>query len=159
MSLDQRLCPGVGGHNCGAFMSPIFRDPHPCSWCRGRKCSSDVTYDICQWEAFLKKRSYSGHRKSHPTGSTLPPAPLPNPPAASASSKTRRRSSSPRPSSLPSEGSGRAEKSEGVSRVGSCGVSPPPSPSLRQERGEGGGGSWLLGASVTWLLPPSWGWG
>ena len=45
---------------------PIFRDPRPtCVRCRGVKCTSDVTCDICknwsvgQWEAFLKKRSYS----------------------------------------------------------------------------------------------------
>ena len=85
MSLDQRLCPGVGGRKCGVFMSPIFRNPHPiCARCRG-KCSSDVTCDICkdwsvaQWEAFLSKRSYSGRRKSCPSGSSLPHAPLPLP--------------------------------------------------------------------------------
>ena len=62
MSCDQRLCPGVGGRRCGAFMSPLFRDPHPtCARCRGVKCMSDVTCDICkdwsvpQWEAFLKR--------------------------------------------------------------------------------------------------------
>ena len=49
MLLDQRLCPGVGGRKCGAFMSPIFRDPHPtCARCRGKKCTSDVTCDICK---------------------------------------------------------------------------------------------------------------
>ena len=51
----------------GAFMSPLFRDPHPTFVrCGGKKCTSDVTCDICkdwsvaQWEAILKKRSYSG---------------------------------------------------------------------------------------------------
>ena len=63
-----------GGKKCGAFMSPLFRDSHPtCARCRGHRCFSDVTCNICkdwsvtQWEAFLKKRSYSGHRKSHPS--------------------------------------------------------------------------------------------
>ena len=55
MLLDQQLCPGVGGRKCGAFMSPIFRDAHPtCAWCRGRKCTSDVTCDICNWRKLLK---------------------------------------------------------------------------------------------------------
>ena len=56
MSLDQRLCSGVKG----AFMLPLFRDLHPtCARCRGRKCTSDVTCDICkdwsvpQLEAFV----------------------------------------------------------------------------------------------------------
>ena len=39
MSCDQRLCPGVAGCRCGAFMVPLFRDPHPtCARCRGKKC-------------------------------------------------------------------------------------------------------------------------
>ena len=61
MSQEQQLCPGVGGHRCGAFMSPLFRDPHPTyARCRGIKCTVDVTCDICkdwsvaQWEAFFK---------------------------------------------------------------------------------------------------------
>ena len=55
---DQRLCPGVEGRRCGAFMPPIFRDPHPCANCRGIKCTADVTCDIrndwsvAQWERF-----------------------------------------------------------------------------------------------------------
>ena len=63
-----------GGRKCGAFMFPIFRDLHPtCASCRGWKCTADVTCDICkdwsvaQWEAFLKKRSYSGRRKARPS--------------------------------------------------------------------------------------------
>ena len=62
MSCEQRLCLGVGGRRCGAFMSLLFRDRHPtCARCRGTKCSADVTCDICkdwsvaQWEAFLKR--------------------------------------------------------------------------------------------------------
>ena len=80
MSCDQRLSPGVGGRRCGAFMSPLFRDPHPTSArCRGVRCTADVTCDSCkdwsvaQWEAFLKKRPYSSRRKQRPSGSALPP--------------------------------------------------------------------------------------
>ena len=94
MSLDQRICPVFGGSKCRAFMSPLFRDPHPtCARCRGRKCTSDMTCDIrkdwsvAQWEAFVKKRSYNGRRKSRPSGSSFPTAPLPLPPSASASSE------------------------------------------------------------------------
>ena len=86
MSLDQRLCPGVGGLKYGAFMFPIFRDPHPTyARCRGVKCMADVTCDICKdwfvvkWAAFMPKRSYSGRRKSRPSGATLPVAPPPLP--------------------------------------------------------------------------------
>ena len=28
MSCNQRLCPGVGGRRCGAFMFPIQGGPH-----------------------------------------------------------------------------------------------------------------------------------
>ena len=36
ISREQRLCPGNGSKKCGAFMSPLFRDPHPmCARCRG----------------------------------------------------------------------------------------------------------------------------
>ena len=52
-------------------MSPVFRDSHPkCVRCRGRKCSSTATCDICrdwslaQWESFHNKRSYAEHSKS-----------------------------------------------------------------------------------------------
>ena len=49
MSREQRLCPGNGGKKCGAFMSPLFRVPHPtCARCRGRRCSDDMTCDICK---------------------------------------------------------------------------------------------------------------
>ena len=143
-------------------------DPHPtCARCRG-KCSSDVTCDILrisQWRSgkrFLKKRSYSGRRKFHLSGSALPHAPLPIPPSTSASSEAGHRSPSQHPSSLPSEGRGYAEKLEGVSCVGSRDFSPPPSRSLV---GDGGGGalapqgSWLLGTSVALLLPLPREWG
>ena len=65
-------------------MSPLFRDLHPtCARCRGVKCTADVTCDICkdwsvtQWEAFLKRRPYSGRCKKRPSGSALPPASRP----------------------------------------------------------------------------------
>ena len=89
----------------------------------------------------MKKHSYSGRRKSHPSGAALPPAPPPIPPSASASSEAGRRSPSLDSSSLPSEGRGHAEKSEGVSRVGSRGVS---SPHLAPQQERGGGGGMVL---------------
>ena len=123
MSLDQRLCPGVEGKKCGAFMSPLFRDLHPtCARCRGHKCSSDVTCGICidwsvtQWEAFLKKCSYSVRRKSRPSSSSLPSASVRIPPIASASLEAGRRSPFLQPSSRP-EGSGVAGASLGQGGV------------------------------------------
>ena len=93
VSCDQRLCPGVGGRRCGAFMSPLFRDPHPtCARCRGVRCTAYMT-DICrdwsvaQWEAFLKRCPYSGCRKRCTSGSALPPVPQTTPPSASSSSE------------------------------------------------------------------------
>ena len=80
MSRELRLCPGVGGRKCGAFLSSLDRDPHPtCTRCRGRVCTKDMTCDFCvgwspsQWEAFAKKRSYKERKRSSPSGS-LPPA-------------------------------------------------------------------------------------
>ena len=67
--------------------------------CRGRKCSSHLTWSVVQ-NAFLKKCSYSGRHKSRPSGSSLLLAPLPLPPSASASSEAGRRSPSSHPSSL-----------------------------------------------------------
>ena len=116
MSCDQRLCPGVGGCRCGAFMSPLFRDPHPIyARCRGVRCTADVTCDIfkgwsvAQWEAFLKKRPCSSRRKHRSSGSSLPPVPQTSPPCASSSSEAP----------LP--------------------VSPPPSEGLDRQGGGGGG--------------------
>ena len=61
----MRRCPGVGGRECGTFVSPLFRDPHPtCTRCRGRSCSSTSTCNICdgwsldQWEHSRLKRDY-----------------------------------------------------------------------------------------------------
>ena len=157
MSCDQRLCPGVGGRRCGAFMSPIFRDPHPtCARCRGVKCSADETCDICkdwsvmQWEAFLKRRPCSGCRKKRTSGFALPTASQTPPPSASASSEAGRPALPPRSLPPPSEWRARLGEVEGVLRVGSLKVSPPPS--LRSVGGEGG--LWLLLAWAIRLLPP-----
>ena len=91
-SLDQRLCPGVDGRKCGVFMLPLFRDPHPtCARCRGRKCTSELTCDIChgwslaQWESFRSKRSYVGRNKSVPRHSVIPIGPTANPSLSPAS--------------------------------------------------------------------------
>ena len=61
MSRELRLCPGVGGRKCGAFLSSLDRDPHPtCTRCRDKVCTRDLTCDICvewspaQWESFAK---------------------------------------------------------------------------------------------------------
>ena len=96
MSCEQRLCSGGGGRRCGTFMSPLFKDLHPTyARCRGTKCSADVACDICkdwsvaQWEAFLKKRPYSGHRKKRLSGSALPTVPPTLPPSASDPSALR----------------------------------------------------------------------
>ena len=82
MSRELRLCPGVRGQKCGAFLSSWDRDPHPtCTRCRGRICTRDMTCDFCvgwspsQWEAFAKKHSYKERKcSSRPSGS--PPLPL-----------------------------------------------------------------------------------
>ena len=151
----QQLCPGVGGRRCGAFMSPLFRDPHPtCSRCQGRRCTSDVTCDICkdwsvaQWEVFLKKQSCSGRRKSRPSGSDLPAAPQTLPPSALASSEAGR----PAPPIPPPPSFRGAWPLGGDGGCPLCcalwGLLFPP---------EWSGGRevlWLLGALVIWLLLP-----
>ena len=113
---------------------PEMWDPHPtCARYKGLKCTSDMTCDICkdwslaQWEAFMKKRSYSGRRKSSSSSSVLPTEPPALPPSTSASWEAGRPVPPPHPPTPPSKGRGHTEKSEGVSRIGSCGVSSPPS--------------------------------
>ena len=71
-SRDKRLCPGVDGCKCGAYMSPVLRDPHPmCARRRGRNCARDSTcssyqdWSLAQWEAFHAKRSYTDCKKSN----------------------------------------------------------------------------------------------
>ena len=66
--------------------------------CKGIKCTSDMTCDICkdwsvaQWEAFLKRRPYSGRRKHRPS---------PCVPDPSASSSLEAGCPAPTPQSLP----------------------------------------------------------
>ena len=107
MSRELRLCPGVGGRKCGAFLSSLDRDPHPtCSRCRGRICTKGMTCDFCvglspsQWEAFAKKRSYKERKRSRPSGS-LPTATATSPRAGTSSEVLCPDASS---SSLPSGG-------------------------------------------------------
>ena len=80
MSRELRICPGVGGRKCGAFLSSLDRDPHPtCARCRGKICTRDMTCDFCvgwspaQWELFAKKRTYKEGKRSCSSGS-VPPA-------------------------------------------------------------------------------------
>ena len=85
---------------------------------------------MAQWEAFLKKCSYSGRRKARPSGSDLPTAPQPPPPSAYASFEAGR----PLPSLLPSfplsEGRGSRKTSPSLALVGS----PLPPPAVWWER-------------------------
>ena len=107
MSRELRLCPGVGGRKCGAFLSSLDSDPHPtCSRCRGRICPKYFTCDICkdwslaQWEAFAKRK-----RSFRPSGSLLPPAATTSP-RAETSSEVAHAAAPSSSSSLPSEGRG-----------------------------------------------------
>ena len=141
---------------------PLFWDPHPtCSRCRGRKCTSDMTCDICkdwsvaQWEVFVKKRFYSGRRKSHPSGSSLPTAPLPlPPPLLLLKLGTLRRRLLHLPPFLQKgrvgQGSRRASPALALA------LSPLPPLAIQWERRGGDPrGLWLLGVSVSRLLLPS----
>ena len=110
-----------------------------------------VRVGLAQWEAFLKKCSYSGCRKSRPSGSDLPAAPPTLPPSTSASSEAERPAPPTRltlpPPPPPSEGRGRSGETEGAPCVVSRGVSSPPSHRSVGEEGGGGGGfgSWERG--------------
>ena len=107
-SRDQRLCPGVDGRKCDARMSPVFRDPHhTCVRCRGRKCSSTATCDIChdwslaQWESFHNKHSYAKRSKSNSRHAGAHTGATTNSPLTSAS---KSRAASPAPLPPSSEG-------------------------------------------------------
>ena len=70
-SRDKGLCPGVDGRKCGAYMTPVVKDPHPtCARCRGRNCTRDSTCNSCKdwslahWEAFNTKRLHTDRKKS-----------------------------------------------------------------------------------------------
>ena len=67
VSRELRVCPGVGGRKCGAFLPSLDRDPHPtCARCRGKICARDMTCDFCvgwtpgQWELFAKRENLQG---------------------------------------------------------------------------------------------------
>ena len=111
MSRELRLCPGVGGRKCGAFLSSLDRDPYP-------TCTRDMTCDFCaewsstQWEAFAKKRSYKERKRSRPSG-FLHPALKTSPRARTPSEVMLPEDSSSSSSSLPS--GGQAKREGGVS--------------------------------------------
>ena len=109
---DMRLCPGVGGRKCGAYPSPVFRDPHPtCVMCRGRNCASDSTCSTCQdwslaqWEAFHAKRSYADRKKPNSCHAGVPTSLTSETPFSSAAVKQAAPSlaSLPLPAPPPSE--------------------------------------------------------
>ena len=139
MSRIIRVCPGVGGRKCGAFLPSLDRDPHPTfTRCRGRICTMDMTCDICalwsvtQWEQFVKKRTYKKRKKSsRPSGSVLP-APLTSPRAETSTGVSRPGTSS---SSLHLGGQGKQEGSQGAPGVVSGGALSPLARSRSSERG------------------------
>ena len=66
-----RLCPGLPGKKCGAFMSGVERDPHSvCARCRGQDCHRLLTCRECvswsaqQWEEFSRKKKKPKKAKS-----------------------------------------------------------------------------------------------
>ena len=153
MSSVMRICPGVGGRKCGAFLASMARDPHPtCTRCRGRICTVDMTCDICvnwstaQWEAFSSRRTYA-QRKKRPAGAQLPTAPPPPLPCAGTSSEVLRPGPSSSTYSLPSGEQTRGGKSQGA--VPASREAPPPVPQpLVEVRREG-----LPGAVVDLVSP------
>ena len=131
MSRELRICPGVGGRKCGAFLSSLDRDPHPtCPRCRGKICIKDMTCDFCvgwspaQWELFAKKLTCTERKRSRPSGS-VPPAPK-TPPRARTSSEVTQPGTSSSSSSLPSEGQVRKGESRGAPSVAPREASSPP---------------------------------
>ena len=128
MSRELRLCPGVGGRKCGAFLSSLDRDPHPtCTRCRGKICTKDLTCDFCigwsssQWETFAKKCTYKERKRSRPSGS-LPPATKTSPRAGTSSEVLHPEASS----SLPS--GGQAKKGDLGMHLVLCPLRLPPLP-------------------------------
>ena len=145
-SRDKRLCPGVDGRKCGAYMSPVFRDPHPtCARCRGRNCAGDSMcssyqdWSLAQWEAFHAKRSYTDHKKSNSRHAGGPTSLTSKSPLSSAPVKQAAPSLAPPPLSAPPppplEGSGIGEETKSdnpkQTRVSS---SPPLLASQQRER-------------------------
>ena len=140
MSRELRVCPGVEGRKCGAFLSSLDRDPHPtCARCRGKICTHDMTCDFCvgwtpgQWKLFAKKRTYKERKRSRPSGS-VPPAPGASPRAGTSSEVPQPGTSS---SSFfrPSGGQDKRGGSQGAPGVVSRGASSPPARPRSSERG------------------------
>ena len=143
-SHDMRRCPGVGGRECGTFMSPLLRDPLPtCTRCRGRICSSTSTCTICdgwslvQWEHFRNKRAYAGRSKPSSRHSGNPTETASNTPLSPASTRSVSPALPSLPTPHPSEGLGEGREVTGVVNVKPPRVSSSPSvPKHRQgERG------------------------
>ena len=134
MSRELRICPGVGGRKCGAFLSSLDRNPHPtCARCRSKICTLDMTCDFCvgwspaQWELFAKKR-----KRSCPSGS-VPPAPGASPRARTSSEVPQPGTSSS--SSRPSGGQDKRRGSRGATSVASLEASSRPAQPRSRERG------------------------
>ena len=145
----MRRCPGNGGRQCGTYMSPLFRDPHPtCTRCRSRSCSFDTTRKICdgwsldQWQHYRRKRAYAERSKSSSRHAGDPIDTASNPPL----SPTSTRSVSPLPPSLPlpppSEGLGEGSKAPSVNNIITVNVDEPrlssPTSMPSREHGERG---------------------
>ena len=147
MSRELRLCPGMGGRKCGAFLSSLDRDPHPtCNRCRGKICMRDLTCDFCvgwspaQWELFAKKRTCRDRKKSRPSGS-VPPAPGALPRAGTSLEVPQPGTSSFSFSCPSGEQDKRGGWSQGAPGVVSRGASSPPARPRSSERGGSVSGS------------------
>ena len=140
MSRELRICPGMGGQKCAAFLSSLDRDPHPtCPRCRGKICTRDMTCDFCvdwspaQWELFAKKRTCAERKHSCPSGS-VPSAPKASPRARTSSEVTQPGTSSSS-SSRPSGGQDKRGGSRGAPGVVPHEASSPPVRPRSSERG------------------------
>ena len=140
MSRELRICPGVGGRKCGAFLSSLDRDPHPtCARCRGKICTRDMTCVFCvgwtpgQWELFAKKRTYKERKRSRPSGS-VPPTPGATP-RVGTSSEVPQPGTSSSSFSRPSGGQDKKGGSQGAPGVVSREASSPPARPRSSERG------------------------
>ena len=92
----MRRCPGNGGRQCGTYMSPLFRDPHPtCTRCRGRSCSYNSTCEICdgwlldQWQHYRRKCAYAERSRSPSRHVGDPIDAASNPPLSPTSNEVR----------------------------------------------------------------------
>ena len=79
------------GVACSCRQSLGIHTPRVLGLCRGRKCSSIATCDIChdwslaQWESYHSKRSNAERSKSSNRNSGIPTGPTANPPLYPAS--------------------------------------------------------------------------